>query len=496
MSHGVACKNYDPLPYRTGYEEVLGGRVDDLFVVTADNDGIVTDVNDKYLTVEYKTKPLAIIVKGNPKYINDPKISKMANYFYDDIKNRLELLGYNVEFDEGKAYASPSEKASVWIGHSMGIDRLQYAPKNIKTIALITKDNLEHLLKNVKTDEDIKKVYDQNGFDPKHYELSNEDIKNIDSLKDEIKGRKVVYELGITHGTVSGSTIPHTRITDMIKGQQFKKTNALIFNTGFFQRSELNPENVIYKAGIIANTVYLENASTIEDGCVITEEIANKLATPGTTLHGIVIDFNTVIHNLVSIGDKLEPESILCTLENFISEDLEAKDAEAIRSLTKLSANNPKAKTYGTITEIEVVYYGNIENMHPSLQKIATKYDTLRAKKVNTLGLDDAKTGRVTETIRVAGTKLLENQLAIKIYIDGEIAMSSGDKLVFANQLKSTCSRVETNSITTEKGEKIDAVFGYLSISNRIVGSAERSGLMNSIMINLSKTLGNKLKSK
>ena len=73
MSHGVACKNYDPLPYRTGYEEVLGGRVDDLFVVTADNDGIVTDVNDKYLTVEYKTKPLAIIVKGNPKYINDPK---------------------------------------------------------------------------------------------------------------------------------------------------------------------------------------------------------------------------------------------------------------------------------------------------------------------------------------------------------------------------------------------------------------------------------------
>lgn len=283
------------MPYRTGYEEVIGGRVDDLFVVTADDEGKVIAVNDKYLTVEYKT------------------------------------LG------------------------------------------------------------------------------------------------KKVYELGVTHGTVSGTTIPHNRITDLKVGHEFKAKDALIFNSGFFQRSELNPNNVIYKHGIIAKVAFMENCSTLEDGNVVSHELAEKLVTPGTTLHAVVVDFDIIIHNLITTGHKVDPETILCTMENFISHDIEAKDAEAIKALTRISANNPKAKVYGVVSNIEVVYFGNLEDMHHTLQQIVTKYDNLRAKRVNTLGIDEAKIGQVKETIRVAGKKLLQNQVAIKIYIDGEISHNMGD---------------------------------------------------------------------
>ena len=354
----MACAGYDPLPYRTGYEEVIGTRVDELFVITADFAGVVTSVKADSLTVEF------------------------------------------------------------------------------------------------------------------------------------VNNESKVYDLGIRHGTVTGVTIPHMRITDMVVGQKFNQGDALIFNSGFFTRSELNPANVVYKAGAVSRVALLENADTIEDGSVISEKLASKLATNGTTLHGIIMDFDTVIHNLVKVGDMVEPETILCSLENYIGDDLVAKDAEAIRALSRISANNPKAKVYGRISAIEVLYFGNIENMHFSLQQIATTYDNARAKRVRLLSTDDAKTGKIDESIRVSGKKVVAHQAVIKIYIDGEITMGSGDKLVFGNALKSTCSRVSTDPIISKDGLEVDAIFGYQSISDRIVCSPEISGIMNTVLKELSKQMG------
>jgi len=294
-SHTVACNGYHPSHYRTGYEEVIGAKADDIFVVTAEEDGIVEDNKKDVLTVKY------------------------------------------------------------------GKDRL------------------------------------------------------------------VNYELGIYHGTVSGVTIPHTRISDLKKGHQFKKGDALVFNSGFFQRSEINPRNVVYKGSLICKVALVENMDVTEDGSVITSELASKLVTPTTTLHGVIVDFDTIIHNLVKIGDVVDPETILCTLEQAIGENVDAKDAAAIKALTAINANNPKAKVYGKVTDIEVVYYGKIDDMHFSLQKIAEYYDSNRAKRVKRYQLDEAKTGRIDETVRIAGKKVVENQLAIKIYIDGELPMNCGD---------------------------------------------------------------------
>lgn len=116
---------------------------------------------------ETEEKPLAVIVKGNPKYLNDPAVKPMADKLYDEIKQLLQDR-YTVKFDPGKAYTQPSDQAKLWIGHSRGIDRLQFAPKGVKTYALQTAGHKKDY-----------QSHDESGHDPLHYELSDKDRKRL-----------------------------------------------------------------------------------------------------------------------------------------------------------------------------------------------------------------------------------------------------------------------------------------------------------------------------
>jgi hypothetical protein len=112
-------------------------------------------------------KPLAIVIMGNPRYIDDPKLRVKATALYCKIKMFLQNR-YEVRFDAGKPFTLPDTHAQLWVAHSRGIDRLQYAPKGIKTIALQTQDHDQQY----ETD-------DQRGRDPLHYELSEQDVKAL-----------------------------------------------------------------------------------------------------------------------------------------------------------------------------------------------------------------------------------------------------------------------------------------------------------------------------
>ena len=127
-------------------------------------------------------KPLAIIIKGNDKYINNPKIKSIADTFYNDIKLKLEAKGYEVKFDDGMPYTIPDETASVWIAHSRGIDRLQYGSKNITKISLLCQDQYETTDKSKMNMDELINFRDKIGLDPKHYLLSDSDVKNINNL--------------------------------------------------------------------------------------------------------------------------------------------------------------------------------------------------------------------------------------------------------------------------------------------------------------------------
>jgi hypothetical protein len=83
----------------------------------------------------------AIIIKGNPIFIDG---NSNAEMFYSELKFFLESLGYSVSFDPGLPHTKPVD-ADLWVSHSWGSSRLQFAPINTKTIALGTKGGINHL---------------------------------------------------------------------------------------------------------------------------------------------------------------------------------------------------------------------------------------------------------------------------------------------------------------------------------------------------------------
>jgi hypothetical protein len=84
---------------------------------------------------EKKAKPTAVIVKGNPDHRTEGgQGKKKARRFYSHIATVLKDEGYKVSFDKGLPYTQP-KKADLWLGHSRGVDRLRFAPKETLTIA-------------------------------------------------------------------------------------------------------------------------------------------------------------------------------------------------------------------------------------------------------------------------------------------------------------------------------------------------------------------------
>jgi len=115
--------------------------------------------------------PTAVIIKGNPAYLAG---NKAAHKFYTHLAKHVRDQGYSVSFDPGDAHTMPA-KADLWIGHSRGADRLQYAPKGVKTIALGARGGINHPMDKAMEYGQVPNVF--------HYILTKEMLAAIDKAK-------------------------------------------------------------------------------------------------------------------------------------------------------------------------------------------------------------------------------------------------------------------------------------------------------------------------
>lgn len=297
------------------------------------------------------------------------------------------------------------------------------------------------------------------------------------------------YELGIIHGEASGDIYPHRIISDLEEGAKVKKGDIIAFNSGFFERSLLNPRSVDMKFGRLCSIAFQETSDVDEDGSVFRESMMKDFTTPICHRRDIIVDFDTNVYNLVNIGDELDADTILCTLEESVSPEFSESDEEAVAALTAIGASNPRAKHGGKVSRMEVFYFGDPEDMTPSLRTIIKEDNKRRAKRAKLFGDHISKTGQIEDMIQMGGTKLTKNMVGIRVYIDEDLGFGSGDKFVIGNALKTTISYVDTHPIKSESGKDVDIVFGANSAANRIVGSYLIQGLGNLLMETLSKKM-------
>ena len=299
-------------------------------------------------------------------------------------------------------------------------------------------------------------------------------------------GSTQIVELGRRFGTAAGEVYPHSVVTRLQAGDKFKSGDAIAYNENFFSPDPLDPNTVLWKAGVLVRTAIMEATDTYEDSSVISERIAEELSTNKTHVRYLFFDFDQTVKNLVNVGDAVDPESILCTIEDSVTADNDLFSEDALDTLRLLSANTPRAKYSGTVERIEILYYGDKEDMSDSLRALVNQSDKELARRRKALGKKPV-TGSVNDSIRIGKQVLELDSLVIKVYITHAVGAAQGDKAVFGNQLKTVFARVMSGVNRTEAGEDLDAIFGYQSISNRIVHSPEVMGTTNTLMRLLSK---------
>ena len=297
-------------------------------------------------------------------------------------------------------------------------------------------------------------------------------------------------EVGVNYGVSSGKVIKNPIVTDYSKDQIVHEGDVVAYNPYHFVRDFMNPSQVLFKNSVLARTVLMESNDTEEDSSAVSERIGGALTTTVTKVRTITIPFADSIYNLVKEGDQVVSDSILCSLEDAaFSETSQLFKSEALDTLRVLANATPRAKYEGKIAKIECIYFGDPETaqISESVKALITKYDNIRKKQATLMKDGRPTTGKLLNSVRVDGNPLLKDHVAIKIYIENTDGVTSGDKFVVSNQLKSVATRVMTGINETKNGEPIDVIFGYQSISNRIVQSAELIGTTNTLLKLISK---------
>lgn len=294
-------------------------------------------------------------------------------------------------------------------------------------------------------------------------------------------GKNKSIQLGRRFGTVAGTMFPHNVVTGLKAGDKFKAGEPIAYNTNYFQLDPLNPKLLLMKTGILAKTALLESTDTLEDSSVISEQLAQKLGTKITKVRDIVVTFDQKLHSLVKVGQKLESDDILCTIEDAVTADNELFDENSIDTLRLLGSQTPRAKYEGLVERVEVFYNGDLEDMSESIRTIAVAADKGRAKFAKGMN-KTVLTGQVDSSMRIGGNPLNLDSMAVRVYITTQVGTGVGDKGVFANQMKTIFGRVMSGENRTESGEDLDAIFGYTSISNRIVLSPDLIGTTTTLL--------------
>lgn len=299
-------------------------------------------------------------------------------------------------------------------------------------------------------------------------------------------GQTVSVELGRRFGTAAGSVLPHQVVSPLTVGDTVEDGDIVAYNSNYFEIDPLYPKQVLWKAGVLLTTAILESTDTLEDSSAISERAAALLETQLTKIRDITVSFDQAIHNLVTPGTSVDVESILCTIEDAVTAQNNLFDEDSLDTLRLLSANTPRAKFKGVVEKIEVFYHGDVDDLSPSLQEIAMQSDRNRRREARELK-KPYTSGRVDDSLRIESTPLAFENAVIRVYITGSVAAGVGDKGVFANQMKTIFGRVMSGRNETESGVPVDAIFGYQSISDRIVLSPEIMGTTNTLLKVISK---------
>ncbi len=282
----------------------------------------------------------------------------------------------------------------------------------------------------------------------------------------------------------SFSTMRMELVPNVKKDDKVKKGDIITYCKQWFEPDMFDPKRVAFKQGVIVKTALQEIIETLEDSCVLSKKLSDKLKLRPVKTRSIILKKTDKIINPILIGEEVEPNTPLFTIlgevEGIEKDEFTKEELEVLQNFIR---ETPKAKYKGKVTGIKVFYNCEKKTVNKTIRKLidiaeSTVIDPSEGKKFN---------GRVDSSYSVKGIPLEEDQIEIKYYIEGEDIPTTGDKFVFGNQLKTTVGEVMNYEVKTENGEEIEAIFSSKSIIARIVTSSTYMGRLSTILRKLTK---------
>ena len=290
------------------------------------------------------------------------------------------------------------------------------------------------------------------------------------------------YKLGSWHTKETGGTsYRHVVTTALVEGDTIHDGDVITYDAMFFTPTFYDRKKVVYKAATMAKMIITDADVTHEDSNAISERFAKRLGTHYTTVKSIVIPASVEIETLPTLDAKVDYNTpLLSYIDTGKKEEIDLNLSETSKELlSSLDQNAPKAETVGKITNIEIFYNVEPEEMSDTVKALIQKTDKTVIEKYG-------HTGRVNNTYSIKGNPLNDGYIEIKFYIEKTIDMTLVDKLIVANQLKATVGKVYP-SIVTESGKEVDINFGNKPIEARIVESPDIIGILSTIMMHANK---------
>ncbi|QXO10909.1 hypothetical protein pEaSNUABM54_00083 [Erwinia phage pEa_SNUABM_54] len=292
--------------------------------------------------------------------------------------------------------------------------------------------------------------------------------------------------IGLTHGVIAGMTVPHNLVTDYKVGDIVEEATVVARNDAFFEPDPMQPGQTLYKPAMLVFTMLGDGTDTLEDSSAISKEIGERMRCRVSYPKTVFVDPGQVIHNVVEVGTRVDLESILCSVEDAITANAGLFDDDSYDTLKDYSRGNPKAGVAGVVDKVVVYYNGDPETFNDSLAELIRFSDRQLSRRQKRLGGTGEMSGRVGDNVTIDGKRLQPGQAAIQVFITGSYPAGVGDKGVFVHQLKTTFGRIMTGVNKTEDDQTIDAIFGYASVSDRIVESPEAMGTTNTLCLKVS----------
>jgi hypothetical protein len=299
-----------------------------------------------------------------------------------------------------------------------------------------------------------------------------------DHIEVELEDKTIKrFPIGTWYGNHEGVTYPHRVVTRWRVGDKLPAKSVVTYDTDHFEPDLYNKHQVNWKNGRLARVFLLKAEEVDEDSNTTAMNFANTTTARTTKTKNVVINSNQVLLDLIKEGTEVDSDTILCTFSDDINGSSEQLSADAAATLAALSQYTPRAGVHGILDRVEVIYNGEIEDMSPTLITLVRKHDVERRRLARLLDDKNApKDGRVENDYRVDGIPLGHNQILVRFYLTYEHTLGPSDKLVIANQLKTTIQESMVGINRTEDGRDGDICFGRESVDARIVGSVSIIG--------------------